>query len=149
MRSCKALWRVVLVALIIALSPWALAADAPWVSLFNGKDLEGWTPKIKDHPLGENYAKDLKMSSGIAVGFKEKFGHIFYKDAFDNHYRIRVEYRFVGEQVAGGPGWATRNSGIMLHCQDPKTMRVEQEFPVSVRGELSHSARCPVAPGHG
>jgi len=144
MRSCKVIWTVVLVAVVLGVSPWARAADEQWVSLFNGKDLEGWTPKIKDHPLGENYANTFRVEDGVLKvrydgytdGFKEQYGHIFYKESFSNHYRIRVEYRFVGEQVAGGPGWATRNSGIMLHCQDPKTMRDEQEFPVSVEVQL-------------
>lgn len=143
MRSCKAIWCVVLVVLAIAVVP-AAWAEEKWVPLFNGKDLEGWTPKIKDHPVGENFANTFRVQDGLLQvrydgytdGFKEQYGHLFYNESFGNHYRIRVEYRFVGEQVAGGPGWATRNSGIMLHCQDPKTMRVEQEFPVSVEVQL-------------
>ena len=67
--------------------------------------------------------------------FDDRFGHIFYKEKF-SHYRIRLEYRFVRDQILGGPGWASRNSGIMLHCQDPKTMRVEQDFPVSIEVQL-------------
>ena len=35
----------------------ALAADdGGWIQLFNGKDLEGWTPKIRNYELGDNYA---------------------------------------------------------------------------------------------
>ena len=26
-----------------------------WIQLFNGKDLDGWTPKITGHALGDNY----------------------------------------------------------------------------------------------
>ena len=26
-----------------------------WISLFNGKDLEGWDIKIADRPLNDNY----------------------------------------------------------------------------------------------
>ena len=32
--------------------------------------------------------------------------------------------------------WAKRNSGIMIHCQDPKTMGVDQKFPVSIEVQL-------------
>ena len=36
-----------------------------------------------------------------------------------SHYILRVEYRFVGDQCPGGPGWAVRNSGVMLHGESP------------------------------
>ena len=26
-----------------------------WESMFNGKDLTGWTPKIRNYPAGENF----------------------------------------------------------------------------------------------
>jgi hypothetical protein len=47
-----------------------------------------------------------------------------------------VEYRFVGEQATGGEGWALRNSGAMLHCQDPKTILKDQDFPISIEGQF-------------
>ncbi len=115
-----------------------------WVPLFNGKNLDGWTPKITGHDLGENYADTFRVEDGVLKvrydkykdgQFAGQFGHLFYKDTF-SHYRLRVEYRFVGEQCKGGPDWAARNSGVMFHCQDPKTMRKGQEFPVSVEFQL-------------
>ncbi len=60
-----------------------------------------------------------------------KFGHLFYKTPF-SHYRLRIEYRFVGDQCPGGPSWAFRNSGVMIHGQPPESMRKDQEFPVSI-----------------
>ncbi|MBX3397974.1 MAG: DUF1080 domain-containing protein [Gemmataceae bacterium] len=120
-------------------------ADEPkedWKPLFNGKNLDGWTPKIKGFDLGVNHADTFRVEDGILkvkydkwTGFDENFGHLFYKDKF-SHYRLRVEYRFVGDQVKGGPGWAIRNSGIMYHCQDPKTMDKDQKFPVSIEGQM-------------
>jgi Domain of Unknown Function (DUF1080) len=125
--------------------PLFVGADEPkeeWKSLFNGKNLEGWTPKIKGFDLGDNHADTFRVEDGILkvkydkwTKFEENFGHLFYKDKF-SHYRLRIEYRFVGEQVKGGPGWALRNSGIMYHCQDPKTMDKEQKFPVSIEGQM-------------
>jgi hypothetical protein len=47
-----------------------------------------------------------------------------------------VEYRFVGEQVPGGPNWALRNSGIMVHGQPLSTMLRDQDFPISVEVQL-------------
>jgi hypothetical protein len=77
----------------------------------------------------------LKVSYDKYESFGEKFGHLFYKDAF-SHYRIRVEYRFVGEQCPGGPGWAIRNSGIMVHGESPTTMSKDQDFPASIEVQL-------------
>lgn len=109
-----------------------------WTSLFNGKDLDGWTPKITGSEFGDNYKNTFRVEDGvIKVSYDEyddfggKFGHLFYKHPFSK-YKLRLEYRFTGDQCPGGPGWAFRNSGIMLHCQDPKTMRKDQEFPVSI-----------------
>ena len=113
-------------------------SEPGWISLFNGKDLEGWTPKIKGYELGENFGNTFRVENGvIKVGydqyqqFDNKFGHLFYKDKF-SHYRLKIEYRFVGEQCPGGLGWATRNSGVMLHCQPPETIGKDQDFPVSI-----------------
>jgi hypothetical protein len=115
-----------------------------WVSLFNGKDLTGWTPKIRYHQLGENYGNTFRVEEGLLKvryepesypQFDERFGHLFYEKPF-SHYRLRVEYRFVGEQCAGGPGWAIRNSGMMLHGEDPTTMTVDQDFPTSIECQL-------------
>ncbi len=115
-----------------------------WVSLFNGKDLTGWTPKIRYYECGDNNGDTFRVHDGLLQvrydgggyeKFGEKFGHLFYKDSFSN-YSFRVEYRFVGEQCAEGPGWATRNSGVMVHGQDPKTMATDQDFPVSIEVQL-------------
>jgi len=116
----------------------ARPTEAGWISLFNGKDLSGWTPKIKGYELGENFGETFRVENGVMKvsydqysKFDRKFGHIFYKDKF-SHYRLKIEYRFVGEQCPGGEGWATRNSGVMLHCQPPPTIAKDQDFPVSI-----------------
>ena len=121
----------------------AAAQDIPaggtWVPLFNGKNLDGWTPKIKGHDAGVNFGDTFRVEGGlIKVGygkydgkFDGRFGHLFYKTPFSN-YLLRVEYRFVGGQAPGGPEWAFRNSGVMLHGQSPQSMRKDQDFPVSI-----------------
>ncbi len=118
------------------------ATEESWIQLFNGKDLKDWTIKFRGEEVGDNYKDTFRVEDGILrvcydkyEEFKGNFGHIFYKDSF-SHYLLRVEYRFVGEQVKNGPGWAFRNNGLMLHCQDPKTMRLQQEFPVSIEVQL-------------
>ena len=120
----------------------AAAQEAKWTSIFNGKDLEGWTPKIRGLALGEDPKKTFVVKDGaIAVTYEnyadwgDAYGHLFHKTKLSN-YRIRLEYRFTGDQVKGGPGWATQNSGIMLHSQDPKTMGKDQDFPCSLEFQL-------------
>jgi hypothetical protein len=140
---------------LLAVAPWAVAqtpqptptpASTPdkegFVSLFNGKDLTGWTPKIRGFKLGENHNETFRVAEGMIQVrydkydmFDGKFGHLFYKQPF-SHYILRVEYRFVGTQCKGGPGWAIRNSGIMFHGQDPATMRLDQDFPVSIEYQM-------------
>lgn len=114
------------------------SAESGWIALFNGKDLEGWTPKIKGYEFGENFGNTFRVENGVIKvaydgydKFDNRFGHLFYKTPF-SHYKLRIEYRFVGDQCTGGPGWAFRNSGVMIHGQDPKTMRKDQDFPVSI-----------------
>jgi len=117
--------------------------EAGWIELFNGKDLEGWTPKIRTYKVGENYADTFRAEDGVLKvsydkyegPFKGRFGHLFYDKTF-SHYILELEYRFTGEQLDGGAGWAFRNSGVMLHGQDPKTMKVDQNFPVSIEAQF-------------
>lgn len=130
-------------AIVLASSScWACAATdgdgRGWIPLFNGRDLDGWTAKITGYEVGDNFADTFRVRDGLlAVSydgydtFDGRFGHLFHEGEF-SHYRLRVEYRFVGEQVAGAPGWAFRNSGVMIHGQTPQSMTRDQEFPVSI-----------------
>jgi uncharacterized Zn ribbon protein len=113
-----------------------------WQQLFNGKNLDGWTPKISKHEVGENWGNTFRVEDGKMVvrydqykEFDEQFGHIFYKTPY-SYYLIAVEYRFVGKQCTGGPGWAYKNSGIMIHSPAPSTMLRDQDFPISIEVQL-------------
>lgn len=118
--------------------------DEPqWQDLFNGRDLDDWTIKITGFPAGENAYDTFGVEDGNIVArydqydeFNGEFGHLIYhKEAF-SHYRLQIEYRFVGEQVAGGPGWAYRNNGIMYHSQEARDMALDQDFPTSLEFQL-------------
>ncbi|NLI99795.1 MAG: DUF1080 domain-containing protein [Bacteroidales bacterium] len=114
-----------------------------WVQLFNGEDLTGWTPKIRYYELGDNHGNTFRVEEGMIKvrydegydTFDERFGHLFFEEEF-SHYQLRVEYRFVGEQCPGAPGWAYRNSGLMLHGQTPESMELDQDFPTSIEMQL-------------
>jgi hypothetical protein len=113
-----------------------------WVALFNGKDLNDWIPKINHRPLGENYldtftARDgvLRVSYDKYSKFTDEFAHLMYRTPFSD-YRLRLDYRFVGKDTPGGPPWASRNSGVMIHGQSPESIGLDQPFPVSVEVQL-------------
>lgn len=113
-----------------------------WQQLFNGKDLTGWAVKIRNYELNDNFGSTFRISNGnLKVSydsydkFGERFGHIFYEKKF-SYYVIATEYRFVGDQAKEGPGWAFRNSGIMVHCQTPESMGKDQDFPISIEVQL-------------
>jgi len=138
-----------IVAIAVLSSAFAVAADAQpksedggWIQLFNGKNLDGWTPKIRYYDLGENFGDTFRVEDGLLKvrydkydKFGARFGHLFYNDKF-SHYLQRVEYRFVGEQCPGGEGWALRNSGAMIHGESAESMGKDQDFPASIEVQL-------------
>jgi hypothetical protein len=114
------------------------AGEEPWIPLFNGRDLTGWTVKIAKRPLGENYANTFRVEDGILkvdydgyTTFDQQFGHLFTNLAY-SHYRLRLEYRFTGTRMADAPKYVNLNSGVMLHAQPPQSMRFDQGFPASL-----------------
>lgn len=113
-----------------------------WISLFDGANYQDWTPKFKGSELGVNYNnrfvyKDSLLSVRYTAQdtFHGNFGHLYYKRKF-SHYKLRATYRFLGDQMANGPAWAVRNNGLMLHCQEPATVGLDQDFPISLELQL-------------
>jgi hypothetical protein len=113
-----------------------------WIPLFDGKDLDHWIPKIKGYETGKNYGNTFRVEEGLLTvsydeysDFDSRFGHLFYDQPF-SFYKLRVEYRFIGDQAPNGPGWAFRNSGIMIHGQSPESMARDQDFPISIEVQL-------------
>lgn len=113
-----------------------------WIQLFNGRDLEGWDVKITGRDLNDNFGNTFRVEDRLLKvrydgydAFDGRFGHIFYRQAF-SYYLVAVEYRFVGDQASGGPDWALRNSGIMVHSQSARSMGKDQDFPISIEVQL-------------
>lgn len=117
--------------------------SSQWITLFNGKDLADWNIKIAGYPLNENFGNTFRVEDGLLKvsydgygdSLKGRYGHIFYKKKF-SAYLLVAEYRFYGRQIADGPGWAYMNNGLMLHCQSPESMTVEQDYPISIECQL-------------
>jgi hypothetical protein len=120
----------------------AVSSSGNWISLFDGRTLQGWTPKIRGSAFGVNDRDTFRVRDGALVVsydkydlFEERFGHLFYRTPYSS-FRLRLEYRFVGEALPDTPGWAISNSGVMIFSQDPRSMTADQSFPVSVEAQL-------------
>lgn len=114
------------------------ATPAKWIRLFNGKDLRDWIVKINHHDVGENFGNTFRVEDGIIKvrydqygDFNDQFGHLYFKKPY-SYYHLRLEYRFVGELQKGAPAYTLRNSGVMLHALDPRSMLRHQDWPISV-----------------
>jgi len=123
-------------------SPRMETHESEWIQLFNGKDLDGWRVKVSGYDLDDNSLGIFSVADGvIRIGYENlesfdgEFGHLIFDQPFES-YRLRVEYRFLGEQCPGGPAWAWRNSGVMLHGQAPESITKEQSFPVSIEAQM-------------
>jgi len=137
----RSLWILAAIALA-APAPAAAQKAGPWKPIFDGKTLNGWTPKIARHPLGENWrdtfiAKDgqIQVSYAGYDKFALQFGHLFYKTPF-KAYRLRLQYKILEPPLPDTPAWARGNSGVMFHSQSPESMGLNQPFPVSVEFQI-------------
>lgn len=132
---------LVLAALLVA-APGAAGAAEHWKPIFNGRNLDGWIPKINHHPAGENWRDTFQAKDGVLrvnydqyPSFKDEFGHLIYKTPLSN-FRLRLEYRFMGPSPPGAQPWAWRNSGVMFHGQAPGEMALDQPYPIAVEAQL-------------
>lgn len=116
--------------------------EPEWESLFDGTNFDDWNVKITGYELGDNHQSTFYVEDGLLKvkydeydSFRAKFGHIFYKNEY-SWYRLSLKYKFTGAQGPGGPDWAYRNSGIMVHGQSAESMGIDQDFPISIEVQL-------------
>ena len=113
--------------------------DDGWETMFNGDNLKGWTTKIHHYEVGDNYGDTFRAEDGMVKvrydqyegDFNDRFSHLYYDKPFSD-FHLTMQYRFVGELYQGAPDYTMKNSGLMFHSQDPKTMLKEQDWPISV-----------------
>ena len=118
-------------------------APAGWRSLFNGENLDGWTPKFAGFEAGENPLDTFIVEDGVLRvsydnydSFGNLFGHLFHDEPLEAPYDLHLEYRFLERQVQAGPGWGFKNSGVMLHGQSIESMERDQYFPISIEAQF-------------
>nr|WP_209331601.1 DUF1080 domain-containing protein [Lunatimonas salinarum] len=99
---------------------------AQTISLFNGKDLQGWhidVPDLDDDPDGivPFIVRDKKL---VSLGTPQ--GHLITDKTYKN-YRIEATYRFPAK-----PG----NCGILVHASTPRSLY--KMFPKSIEVQMMH-----------
>lgn len=124
---------------ILSFAVLVTAQEESWQTMFNGKDLNGWTTKIHHYDVGDNHGETFRVEDSILKvrydkyegDFNDRFGHLYFNESY-SYFHLSMEYRFVGEPHPGAPIFIVQNSGVMFHSQDPRTMLKEQNWPISV-----------------
>src|SRR4051794_5381979 len=102
-------------ALLLACLPCAALADEPVTPkdvtpLFNGKDLSGLTPWLKDTKR-EDPKRVFRVTDGMIHMTGDGFGYLATEKPYKD-YRVVIEYKW-GKKTDGGK--YVRNSGLLLH----------------------------------
>jgi len=93
-------------------------------SLFNGRDLAGWSADVPAADEDPNIAPSFVVRDGMLVSLGKPEGHLV-TDASYRDYRLAVEYRWTGE-----PG----NCGVLVHASTPR--RLYAMFPQSIECQM-------------
>ncbi len=106
--------------------------DAPVkaVSLFNGKNLEGWYPDVPEADKKPDIRPSFIVRDGKLVSMGRPLGHLISKKSYKD-YRLEVEYRF-----AGKPG----NCGVLVHTDGKRPRVLYKMFPASLEVQMHHRA---------
>jgi hypothetical protein len=102
-------------------APWAAAAtkeDSGWVSLFNGKNLDGFFAYFQDSGVVDIGKQDaflvedgmIHVPKAHAGGYTNMEGHLITKQEY-SWYRVRVDYRY-------SPNPESQNAGLVIHIDN-------------------------------
>lgn len=97
------------------------AEKGEWISLFDGKSLQGWVQFIPDP--NADPSKTWMVKDGVIHCTGQPAGYIRTDKKYKN-YQLQLEWRW-----AGSPG----NSGVLLHVQDK-----DEVWPKSIEAQLLH-----------
>ncbi len=96
------------------------------ISLFNGKDLTGWTVDIPSSDKDPNQLPSFIVHEGKLVSLDRPGGHLLTEKSYQN-YKLSVVYRF----PSGGG-----NCGILVHAS--KLRELHNMFPKSIEVQMMH-----------
>ncbi len=100
------------------------------VSLFNGKNLNGWYADVPDADKNPSIRPSFIVRDGKLVSMGVPRGHLITKKSFKD-YRLEVQYRF-----AGKPG----NCGVLVHTDGKRPRVLYKMFPASLEVQMQHKA---------
>lgn len=119
--------KIIVVSIVVAgfLNP-DTNAQPKTVSLFNGKDLNGWHADVPDMDKNAALKSPFIIRNGLLVSLGKPGGHLITDKVYQN-YRLKVEYRF-----AATPG----NCGVLVHASKPRALY--NMFPQSVEVQMEN-----------
>jgi hypothetical protein len=117
-----------LVVLSLAATPSLPAAEEGEIVLFNGRNLDGWTPALQDPAAKPEEVWSVQDGVLVCNGRGKKSGYLrTVRDDFQN-YTLTLQWRF----PEGTPGG---NSGVLVHASTPNALGV---WPKSLEAQLNH-----------
>jgi hypothetical protein len=96
------------------------------ISLFNGRDLEGWHADVPAMDTAAGLSSPFIVRDGLLVSLGTPGGHLITNEEFSD-YTLEVEYRF-----AGTPG----NCGVLVHASTARALY--KMFPKSIEVQMMH-----------
>jgi|YNPBryunderm2012_1023409.scaffolds.fasta_scaffold45634_1 hypothetical protein len=116
-------WCLSVLALLLGSVGHAAGADEKdgFTPLFNGKDLSGWTPYLREPSADPN--NTWSVVDGVLICKGKPNGYIATKKQYGN-YVLRLKWRFPADSKGG-------NSGVLLHVQEK-----DKIWPNSVEAQL-------------
>ena len=96
------------------------------ISLFNGKDLDGWHADVPALDKEPSLKSPFIVRNGMLVSLGKPGGHLITDKPFSD-YRLEVEYRFVST-----PG----NCGVLVHASKPRALY--DMFPQSLEVQMEN-----------
>jgi Domain of Unknown Function (DUF1080) len=115
-----------IVVTIIATTILSCSSRGQSISLFNGRDLQGWHADVPEMDTNAIAKSPFIIRNGSLISLGTPNGHLITDSNYRN-YRLKVEYRF-----AGKPG----NCGVLVHVSTPRALY--KMFPKSVEVQLMH-----------
>lgn len=124
MFNTKGMRRVIFLILIMCAILGCSSQSA--ISLFNGKDLDGWHVDVPAMDSIPNAISPFIIRDGMLVSLGTPQGHLI-TDAVYENFRLEVLYRF-----AAKPG----NCGILVFASTPRALY--KMFPQSIEVQMMH-----------
>ena len=112
------------------------SAESEWKSLFNGKDLSGWSVTVDKLPVGQDPDRIVQVREGAIHMYpdadpelKVPFGVITHEGSF-SRFHLALEYRWLEKKFAPRKN-AIRDAGLLYHASG-----IEKIWPPSVEYQI-------------